>query len=231
MRVVRAAFHAELAELVADLARIVRLIGDMMNNASIALHQSDCILAGRVIAQRGKTQEMLDDIGRRCVTLLALQAPVARDLRVVVAALHAVNHLERMATLGWHIAVIARLKHPTLMISSKVRPVLARMSLLASQLAEDAAAAIERQDPLSGDRLAVTDGEVDALHRRLIDILFAQDWSHGVEPAVNAALVGRYYERFADHAVAIARQIQYLTTGRVPQFLSAETASAAPRCL
>lgn len=229
MRLVRAAFHAELTELIADLARIVRLVGNMMNNASIALHQSDRLLAARVIAQRGKTQEILDDIGRRCVTLLALQAPVARDLRVVVAALHAVGHLERMATLARHIAVIARLKRPNLMISGKVRPVLARMSLLASQLAEDAAAAIERQDPLSGDWLAVMDREVDALHRRLIEILFAEDWSHGVEPAVDAALVGRYYERFADHAVAIARQMQYLTTGRVPQFISAETASAAPR--
>jgi phosphate transport system protein len=134
-----------------------------------------------------------------------------------------------MATLARHIAVIARLKRPNLMISGKVRPVLARMSLLASQLAEDAAAAIERQDPLSGDWLAVMDREVDALHRRLIEILFAEDWSHGVEPAVDAALVGRYYERFADHAVAIARQMQYLTTGRVPQFISAETASAASR--
>jgi phosphate transport system protein len=229
VRLVRAAFHAELTELIADLARIVHLVGNMMNNASIALHQSDRLLAARVIAQRGKAQEVLDDIGRRCVTLLALQAPVARDLRVVVAALHTVGHLERMATLARHIAVIARLKHPNLMISGKVRPVLARMSLLASQLADDAAAAIERQDPLSGDRLAVTDREVDALHRRLIEILFAEDWSHGVEPAVDAALVGRYYERFADHAVAIARQMQYLTTGRVPQFISVETASAAPR--
>ncbi|MBV8996298.1 MAG: phosphate uptake regulator PhoU, partial [Pseudonocardiales bacterium] len=86
----------------------------------------------------------------------------------------------------------------------------ARMSLLASQLAGDAATAIEYRDPLSGDRLAEADDEVDMLRRHLFSILFAEDWSHGMEPAVDAALIGRYYERFADHAVAIARQVGYL---------------------
>jgi phosphate transport system protein len=228
VRVMRAAFHAELDELIADLARMVRLAGGMMNNASIALHQSDPTLAGRVIAERDQTNAMLDDTERRCITLLALQAPVAWDLRVVVAAFHAVGHVKRMANLARHIAIIVRLKHPNPMISGGVRPVLARMSLLASQLSEDAATAIEHQDPLSGDRLAVADDEVDALCGHLFGILFAEDWSHGVEQAVNAALIGRYYERFADHAVAIAGQVCYVTTGRVPESMALETASAAP---
>jgi phosphate transport system protein len=223
----RAVFHAELTELITDVARMVRLAAGMMNNASIALHQSDFTLAGRVIADRDRTTVVLDALQRRCITLLALQAPVARDLRVVVAALHAVGHMKRMATLARHIAVIARLEHPNPMVSGKVRPLLARMSLLASQLAEDAAAAIEHQDPLSGDRLVVADDEVDALHRHLIGVLFAKDWSHGVEQAVNAALIGRYYERFADHAVALAGQVYYSTTGRIPEPVTLETPSAA----
>jgi phosphate transport system protein len=119
--------------------------------------------------------------------------------------------------LAGHIAKITRLKHPNQMISGEVRPVFARMSLLASHLAEAAATAIEHRDPLSGGRLAQRDTEVDALRRCLFGILFATDWPHGVEPTVDAALIGRYYERFADHAVAIARQVCYLTTGRKPQ--------------
>jgi phosphate transport system protein len=225
--VVRIAFHAELDELIAHLARMVWLAGGMMNNASIALHQSDPALAGRVIAERDQTNAMLDNTERRCITLLALQAPVAWDLRVVVAAFHSVSHVKRMANLARHIAIIARLKHRNPMIPGEVRPVLARMSLLASQLAEDAATAIEHQDPLSGDRLAVADDEVDALRHHLIGILFAEDWSHGVEQAVNAALMGRYYERFVDHAVAIAGQACYVTTGRIPEPIALETASAA----
>ena len=196
---------------------MARLAAAMMTTASTALHHSDLALAELVITDGDQMTATLDDTQQRCVTLLALQAPVATDLRVVVTALHRVDHLRRMGKLARHIAKITRLKHPNPMISGEVRPVFARMGLLASQLAVDAAAAIEHRDPLSGDRLAEMDDEVDALRRCLFGILFATDWPHGVEPAVDAALLGRYYERFADHAVAIAGQVCYLTTGRIPQ--------------
>jgi phosphate transport system protein len=91
------------------------------------------------------------------------------------------------------------------------------MGMLATSLAQDAATAIEGQDPLSAQRLAQADDEVDALRRRIFQILFAENWTHGVEPAVDAALIGRYYERFADHAVAIARQVSFLVTGLPPE--------------
>jgi phosphate transport system protein len=213
----RATFHAELDELMAELARMTRLAGQMMTNASIALHQTDLALAGVVIADSDQMNGMLEDIDRRCVTLLALQAPVAGDLRVVVAALHAVGHAQRMGRLSRHVAIVARLKRPNPMISGKVRPVLDRMSLLASQLAEDAATTIKHQDPLSGCRLAVADDEVDALLRHLFAILSAKDWAHGVEQAVDTAMVGRYCVGFAHHAVAIARQFCSVVTRRIPE--------------
>lgn len=230
MSVMRTTFHTELDELITDLVRMARLAAQMMINASIALHQTDLALAGLVIADRDQMNAMHDDTEQRCITLLALQAPVAGDLRMVVAALHAVGHLKRMGNLARHIALVARLKHPNPMISGKVRPVLARMGLLASQLAEDAATALEHQDPLSGCRLAVADDEVDALLRHLFGILFAQDWSHGVEQAVDAALLGRYYERFGDHAVAIARLVCYMTTGWISEPEALETANSPASC-
>lgn len=221
----RAAFRAGLNELMSDLVSMVRLTGQMMTNASIALHQNDLALAALVIADRDRVKATYDVMERRCVSLLALQAPVAGDLRVVVAALHALGHVQRMGNLARHVAVIARLKHPNPMTSGEVRPVLARMSLLASQLAADAATAIEHQDPLSGCRLAVADDEVDMLLRHLFGILFAEDWSHGVERAVDAALIGRYYERFGDHAVAIARGVCYRVTGEISEVIEDRTVS------
>ncbi len=225
----RSTFHDRLDELVTDIARMARLAAQMMTNASIALHQIDLPLAGLVIADCDQMNAMHDDTEQRCVTLLALQAPVAGDLRVVVAALHSLGHVKRMGNLARHIAIIARFKHPNPMISGKVRPVLARMSVLASQLAKDAATAVEYQDPLCACRLAVADDEVDALLRHLFAILFAEDWSHGVEQAVDAALIGRYYERFGDHAVAIAKQVCYMATGRIaePKALRAADGPAA----
>jgi phosphate transport system protein len=213
----RATFHTELEELITDLATMTRLAAQMMTTASTALHQTDPTLADLVIAHGDQMTTMHDDTEQRCVTLLTLQAPVARDLRVVVTALHTVDHLRRMSALARHIAKITRRKHPNPTIPGQARPVLARMGLLASHLAADAATAIEHQDPLSGDQLAAADNEVDALHRHLFTILFTPHWPHSVEPAVNAALIGRYYERFADHTVAITRQISYLTTGQTPK--------------
>ncbi|MGH3769656.1 MAG: phosphate signaling complex PhoU family protein [Pseudonocardiaceae bacterium] len=221
----RATFQAGLDELVGELARMVRRAGQMMSDASIALHQNDLALAELVIAERGRIKAMYDVMERRCISLLALQAPVAGDLRVVVATLHSLGHVQRMGRLAQHVAVIARTKRPNPMTLGEVRPVLARMSLLASQLAADAAMAIEHQDPLSGCRLAVADDEVDGLLRHLFGILFAADWSHGVERAVDAVLVGRYYERFGDHAVAIARGVCYRVTGELCEVNAVSTAS------
>jgi|SRR3712207_6491237 len=229
VRAMRAAFHTKLDQLITDLGRTARVASQMMTNASIALHQADFALAGLVISHRNQMNAMLDDMEQRCTTLLALRAPVVGDPRVVVAALQVVGHLGRMGELARHIAIMARLERPKPIIPGKVRPALARMSLLASQLAEDAAAAIQYHEPLSARRLAEADEEVDALRRHLFDVLFAEDWSHGVEQAADAALIGRYYEGFADHAVAIARQVCYLTTDRVlePDALGTANGSAS----
>lgn len=213
----REGFQTELDILVSDLARAARLSGEMMTNASTALSQADLALAELVISGEDEGRALCDDMEQRCVKLLVLQAPVATDLRIVVAAMHAVRDVERMCNLAQHVAKIARMKHPTVPIPDDVRPVFARMSMLAAQLAQDAAVSIESRDPLSAHRLSQLDDEVDALRRRIFQILFAETWSHGVEPAVDAALVGRYYERFADHAVAIAGQATFIVTGLPPE--------------
>lgn len=213
----RGTFHGELAELITDLARMTRLAGQILTNAAIALHQTDLTLADVVIADCDQMTASLDDLEQRCVILLTRRAAGAEGQRVVVAAVRAVDHVKRMAHLARHIAVIPQLKDSNPMNSSPARPVLARMSLLASQLAADAAAAIEYRDPLSGDLLAEADKEVDTLRRHLFTILFAKDWSHGVEPAVDTALIGRYYERFADHAVAIVRRMCSVAFNPIPE--------------
>jgi phosphate transport system protein len=189
----------------------------MITNASNALHHANLELAESVISGNGELKALWDDLDRHCVTLLVLQAPVDTDLRVVVAAMHAVGNVERMCDLAQHIAKIARMKHPTVPIPDDLRPVFTQMGVLAANLAQDAAAAIESRDPVAADRLTQDDDEVDALRRRTFRILFSEHWPHGVEPAVDAALIGRYYERFADHAVAIARQVNFVVTGLPPE--------------
>ncbi|HKR48764.1 MAG TPA: phosphate signaling complex protein PhoU [Pseudonocardiaceae bacterium] len=206
----RATFHAELDNLIGDLASMGRLATQIMINASAALLQADLTLAELVIARGDEMDARHHDVEQRCITLLASQALVATDPRTVVATMHAVSDLQRMGDLAQRTAKIVRRTHPNLAVPDDLLPVIARMSLLASGLAHHAAMAIEKLDPLSGDRLVRADDEMDALLHQLLRTLFAESWSHGVELAVHAALVGRYYERFADHAVAIAGQVCYL---------------------
>ncbi len=212
----RESFQIELDQLADDLARMTRLAAQMITNASNALHHADLALAEMVISADDEMNALHDDVEQRCINLLALQAPVAADLRVVVSVIRAVADVERMGDLAQHIAKITRLKHPVVTVPGDVRPVFARMGLLTTELAEAAAEAVEKRDPLGGERLSAADDEVDALRRQLFQILFDKTWVHGVEPAVDVALIGRYYERFADHAVAIARQVGYRVTGQLP---------------
>jgi phosphate transport system protein len=113
----RAAFHAGLEELVSRLARMVRLTGEMLTKASIALHQNDLALAELVVDDYDQIKAVYTSLERRCVALLALEAPVAGDLRVVVATVHALRHAQRMGNLARHVAMIAQFKRPNPMTS------------------------------------------------------------------------------------------------------------------
>ncbi|MGQ0773869.1 MAG: phosphate signaling complex PhoU family protein [Pseudonocardiales bacterium] len=209
----RAAFHTELNELMRDLASMGRLVSQIMINASAALLQTDLTLARLVIARGEAMEAQHHDARQRCRRLLALYAPTSTDVRIVVMALHTVGDLQQMSHLAQRIARIARLTPPNLTIPDDVRTLIAQMSLLASGLAHHAATAIEKLDPLASDRLTRADDEVDALRRQLSRIVLAKNWSHGAGPAVHAVLIGHYYERFADHAVAISKQVCSLTIG------------------
>lgn len=217
VRLMRIAFHAELDELMRDLAGMGRMVSQIMINASAALLQADVTLAELVIARGEEMEAQYHDARQRCCTLLARYAPAAADLRTVVTTLNTVDDLQRMGHLAQRIARIARLAHPNLTVPDDVRPLIAQMSLLASGLAHQAATAIEKLDPLVSDRLIRAGDEIDALRRRLSCMALAENWSHGAGPVVDSVLIGHYYERFADHAVTIAKQVGYLAIRRMPE--------------
>jgi phosphate transport system protein len=210
----------KLDELISDLARMVWVATELMTDASSALHHGDLTLAERVISSAGQMTATLEQIHLRCLVLLPSQARVATDLRALITALRAVGELERMCALAGHVAKIVHLKHPRAPIPDGLAPLSTRMSVLVARLAQDAACTIEARNPSSADRLLQADDEVNALRDQLLGAVFAPDWPYGVEPAVDAALISRYYERFADHAVALAIQVCYLVTG---EFLDRST--------
>jgi phosphate transport system protein len=141
---------------------------------------------------------------------------VATDLRVVVTAIHAAGDIERMGDLALHVAQAARRRHPQPVLPDEVTPYFAEMGRVACELATKAGTVIRSRDLDAAGQLESDDDAMDDLHRHLFTVLMAEDWRHGVGPAVDITLLGRFYERYADHAVAVARRIVYVVTGRMP---------------
>ena len=149
----------------------------------------------------------------RCFELLALQQPVAGDLRMLVASLRMVAELERMGDLSVHVAKVARLRVPTSAIPDESVPTIERMAAVAERMVGQAASVIAERDVEGASRSRRATRRWTSSARSSFREMLADDWAHGVEPAVDIALLGRYYERIADHAVSLARRVVYLVTG------------------
>ncbi|MFD0883293.1 phosphate signaling complex protein PhoU [Streptosporangium algeriense] len=209
----RDAYHDELDALTGRLVEMTRLVRSAISRATTALLDSDLQLAESVISQDEEVDRIFSEIEASIFGLMATQQPVAVDLRVVIAALRMGTDLERMGDLAEHVAKVARLRHPETAIPAEVRATIVEMGQIAERLVTKAGSCIASRDVDAALELEDDDDAMDKLHRRLFKVLMAPDWKHGVEPAIDVTLIGRYYERYADHAVRVARDVVYLVTG------------------
>jgi phosphate transport system protein len=209
----RESFREELEDINSCLVEMANSVGSAMSTATTALLDADVALADKVIAGDDHIDDTRESIEQRCFTLLARQQPVAGDLRIVTAAMRIVADLERMGDLAVHIAKVARMRFPDSAIPQDVRPSFLEAGHIAELLVTKAATVIDKHDIDAARELETDDDEMDRVHRSLFRQLLADDWRYGVETAVDITLLGRYYERFADHAVSVARRVVYLVTG------------------
>jgi phosphate transport system protein len=202
-----------------DLRAVRRALVDMITTAAegieqatMALLQSDLDAAARVEVIDRELESSRRSVERRTYQLLALQQPVAGDLRELVSAIKIGADIHRMGSLAHHIAKVAQRRYPEAAVPAGLAPTLGKMGDVAARIAQGAGVTLNSPDVLDAGRLAVDDDAMDGLRRTLFRELLS-DWPYGVEAAVDVALVGRYYERFADHAVAIAESVVYLVCG------------------
>ena len=206
-------YREELEDINACLVEMAHAVGSAMSTATAALLDADLALADAVIAGEDRIDAARESIEQRCFTVLARQQPVATDLRTITTAMRIVSDLERMGDLAEHIAKLARMRFPEPAVPIEVRPILLEAGRIAGSLVGKAAAVIAEPDIAAAARLEAEDDVMDGLHRQLFRELLSADWPHGVEAAIDVTLLGRYYERFADHAVSVARRVVYLVTG------------------
>jgi phosphate transport system protein len=213
----RDTFHDELDQIGAALVEMTNLVGSAMSRATTALLDADLSLAESVISADQAIDVLYRQTEERAFDLLARQQPVAGDLRIIITGLRMVGDLERMGDLAEHIAKIARRRYPASAVPPELRAVLLEMGQIAQRIVAKAGSVIAGQDAELAAELEHDDDAMDALHRRLFKIILDDDWEHGVEAAIDITLLGRFYERFADHAVSVARRVVYLVTGEMPE--------------
>ena len=217
----REAFHEQLDSMFHDLADICRSVEIAVRLATEALLTGDAGIAEKVISADADIDRARERVEDSAFLLLSLQQPVASDLRTVVAALRMVSELERMGDLSVHVAKIARLRVPNLAVPDAIRPTIERMAEVAEEMVVRVSKIIEDRDIDEALALVVADEEMDQLRRTSFAELLSTDWSHGVEAAVDVALLGRYYERIADHAVSVANRVVFVVTGENPRSVGA----------
>lgn len=216
----RTAYQEQMTALNAVLGEMCELAGIAMASATQALLQADLSVAEQVITDHDRMTTLSVRAEEQAFALLALQAPVAGDLRAIVSGFQIVADIDRMGALALHVAKVARRRHPAKALPEEVNGYFAEMGRLAVQLAHNAREVLTSQDPQDALTLQEDDDAMDDLHRHLFTVLMDRDWTHGVAAAVDVTLLGRYYERFADHAVLIGRRVVFQATGKTPEQLA-----------
>ena len=209
----RDTYHEQLAEVGDGLIEMSRLVGSAVSKATTALLDADLAAAESVIAADEEVNQLYRQLDDEAVQLLARQQPVAIDLRSIVTALRMSSDLERVGDYAVHIAKVAKRRHPASVIPVELRATILEMGQAATRIAVKAGTVIATRDLALAAQLLADDDTIDELHATLFEQLMADTFTHGVEAAVDLALLGRYYERLADHAVAVSHAVTYLVTG------------------
>ena len=209
----RTAFHEQLQSLTELLSNMCGLAGLAMDRATQALLHADLAMAEQVIGDHDQLAHMQSRAEEAAFALLVLQAPVAGDLRLVFGSFQNVADAERMGALALHVAKIARRRHPHHAVPEEVTGYFAEMGRIAVDLGNSAQDVVLSRDPKQAAQISRKDNAMDQLHQQLFSVLMDKEWKHGVAAAVDVTLLGRFYERFADHAVEIGRRVVFEATG------------------
>lgn len=213
MALIRSVFQDELDNVSQSLVDLTAMVATSMTKATTAILSCDLKLAEEVIATDVKIDEYQHETDSRIIDIIARQQPVASDLRALVTALRMGSDLERMGDLAHHVAKIARMRHPNAAVPPELVSIIQAMGVTAVAITEKTGVVIATRNTQMALEVERDDDVMDDLHRKLIAVLIEPTWKYGIETAIDLTLLGRYYERYADHAVSISRRVYFLVTG------------------
>ncbi len=206
-------YQLQLESINSDLVLMTELVGKAMAKATDSLLTDDLQLAEQVITGDEIINSINSSIEERSLQMVALQAPVATDLRILMSAIRMGSSLERMGDLASHIAKQVRLRYPNPSVPEELRETFRQMGAAATKIVAETGRVIATRDADLAEKIKVYDDELDRLHRELFSVVLADDWTESVEAAIDVTLLSRFYERFGDHAVTVARRVVHIVTG------------------
>lgn len=214
----RKLFHEELKDLTDDVVRLGELAKEAIQAGTTAFLDEDLSATESVIEADRQLDDLTHAIERHTYLLLARQQPMAVDLRMLVTVLRGIHELERIGDYMVNVAKATRRLYPH-PLDPRVRGIIGRMREQAVQQLKLAIASFIERDPLKAAALSDMDDVMDDLQKELFRVIFStaqQSDDVSVQYAVQIALVGRYFERIADHAVNFGERVAYMVTGEFP---------------
>lgn len=209
----RDAFHDDLDSINQTLVEMSTLVAGAMGRATTALLSANLEMAEEVIADDDRVDAIQHELDNKTLDVMARQQPVASDLRNLVTSLRMSADFERMGDFAHHVARIARMRYPNTAVPAELTATIQSMGDVAVALINKVTGLLQSRDINVALEVERDDDEMDKLHRKLFEVLLDDNWSHGIETAIDMTLLGRYYERCADHAVSVSRRVYFLVTG------------------
>jgi phosphate transport system protein len=207
------AVNPQLQQVRSDLVEMAKLVEVAMAVATESLLSADVHLAESVISDDIRINAINANVEEVCLEVLSSGRVSPDDVRLAVASIRMSTTLERMGDLAAHVAKQARLRFPFMSIPDELHETFREMGEIANSIVSNTTKVIETQDLHHAADMTAEDAKMDRFHRELFTIVLSPEWAHGVEAAIDVTLLSRYYERFADHGVTIAKRVAFLVTG------------------
>lgn len=225
----RKPFHEKLEQMRLEIVRMCALVTEMIPRATDAFLNDDLNAASRLIADDDQLDAVSINLDTICTELLALQQPMATDLREIVAAIRLNPEIERSGDLVVNIAKATRRMFGT-EYEPHIRGLIVKMSDEAQRLFRLAGEAYDGRDIALGAALDDIDDRLDELANELIAAVLTHYNAdqRDTQTVVQMALIGRFYERIGDHAVTIGEWVRYIVDGWRHEEIGASRAMAPP---
>ena len=213
----RTAYREHLEAFNADLLEMCDRVRAAMAQASEALLRQSLEGAEDTLSQVDALRELKTRCEERGMSLLALESPVASDLRQVLSSIYIVENLSRMSSLAMHVATLTRARHPDAVVPGPLAGFMEEMARLSDAMVAQTRELLLHPDAECAAQLHTIDEDMDDMKAYLLNLVTAPEWEYSNREAVDVAMVVRYYERFADRCVNVGNRIVFLVTGLQPE--------------